>query len=56
MKITIAEAASKWGVSTQLVYRWIGQLRLASEKIGSIAVVDSRAKRPVPLRRGRKKA
>ena len=56
VRITVLEYAAMHNCSTSLVYRWIGQGRLKTEKIGSITVVDSRAKRPSPLRRGRKKA
>jgi len=54
-KITVVEAASRWGCCSQLVYRWIKQGRLPVEKIGSFILIDSKTKRPKPRRPGRPK-
>lgn len=54
-KITVVEAASRWGCCSQLVYRWIKQGRLPVERIGTFILIDSKTKRPKPRRPGRPK-
>lgn len=48
---SVKEAAEAWGVSITTVYKWIGQKRIKTKKIGRSWIVLSKD-RPEPLTRG----
>lgn len=54
--LTIQQAARRWGVSRQLVYRWIYQRRVVGWKLGGFWLIPSDTRRPEPLRIRRRRS